>query len=411
MSFFKRFYFDDGDSRKRWQVRVTGKSQVVEYGRLGATRRESKKTFKTPQAAVADTDKLIASKKRAGYIEINPELLEIEKYKGRKPATESQIASLEKLLGCRLPKEYRAFLVTFNGGKPNPAYVQVPTDPTIANVGVGDFFGLFGTTKTFNSLAWAMEHLGVALPKGHLPIAADSDAFTLSLRRKDFGCIYFWNHETDQVDDDGHYLEGAAHLLASSFDEFLTRIVMVFGAPEDTDGTGASTSETNGKKPARKVTVRTLFKLMNLRHTPAVIKEIEGVVKELGDLSGIQDGQWPFSNIDSERLLRCLLNAGLNPEILDAKQHTLLYQCARSAECVDLLLKYDVDLERRSSPDEYRETALMRALFLKSLPGVKRLLAAGANPTVRIPWWISSELRRQPEIKKLLAAAIKKWKK
>lgn len=408
MSILRRFYFDDGTSRKRWHVTLNAKSQVVEYGRLGAALRESKKTFKTPQEAIDGTDKLIAAKKREGYVEIKPESLEITRYKGKKSATVSQISSLEKQLGCRLPDEYRNFLITRNGGRPNPPYVQIPGIEDIDNVGVGDIFGLFGTAKTENSLLWAIPNLGRLLPSGYLPIACDSDLFTLSLRKKDFGCIHFWFHETDQVDDNGRYLEGAPHLLAGSFDEFLTRIAGMFGADEEEESDSAPAGKTANQKPAKKATVRTLFGLLRHDHTPAVIKEVEQVVKQLGDLSGIKDGEWPFNNIRSDRLLRCLLDAGLNPEILDTERQTLLWQCAGSAECVDLLVKRGVDIERRSRLNS-RQTALMRALFVKSVPGVKRLLAAGANPTVRLPFHISLEIRRHTELLKLLDFASKKW--
>ena len=67
MSNLTRLYYDDGSSRKRWHVRTKGKSQVVEYGRLGGSLRESKKSFKTPAEATKATEKLIAKKKREGY--------------------------------------------------------------------------------------------------------------------------------------------------------------------------------------------------------------------------------------------------------------------------------------------------------------------------------------------------------
>lgn len=410
MGYFKRFYFDDGASRKRWHVQVTGRSQVVEYGRLGSALREAKKTFASPSEAQASTEKLVAAKKREGYVEINSELLEITRDKGRKAATESQVASLEKRLGCRLPEDYRTFLLTRNGGRPNPPYVQIPGVPGIDNVGVGVIFGLFGTADTTNSIAWAIKHLSESLPAGHLPVACDSDLFTLSLRKKDFGCVHFWFHETEELDDDDHYLESAAHLLAGSFDEFLTRIAMMFGPPAGDNNTAGQAGAVGAKKPGGKTPRKSLFRLLQHEHTPAVVDQIESVVRDLGDLSSIQDGEWPFQNIDDARLLRCVLEAGLNPEILDTERQTLLWQCAGSAECVEVLLNHNVMLDRKSGTDG-KETALMRAIFVKSVPGVKRLLAAGANPTLRLPWWISRELNRNVEIAKLMSAAVKKWKR
>lgn len=419
MSNTRRFYFDDGSSRKRWHVRLNGKSQVVEFGRLGAALRESKKTFRTPDEARINTDKLIAAKKRAGYIEINPALLEIAKYKKSKVATESQIQSLEKQLGCRLPEEYRTFLSTRNGGRPNPPYVRIPGLQHIESVDVSEIFGLFGTSKTVYSIAWAIESRGGLLPPGHLPFAFGSDLFTISLRKKDFGCIHFWDHESDEVDcedDEGQdrFLESASHLLAGSFDEFLTRIAVVFGVPEAESDESASAQtpagkNLAGKKLAVKVTVKSLLRLLKNDHTPTVIKQIEQVVQELGDLSGIQNGEWPFRNIRNPDLLRWLLNAGLNPEIVDTDGHSLLWQCAGNRECIDFLAERGVKIDRRSGGDH--ETALMRAVYLADIPSVKRLLQLGANPTVRLDWPARDTLKTNSKLRKLVEKARAEWQK
>lgn len=183
----------------------------------------------------------------------------------------------------------------------------------------------------------------------------------------------------------------------------------MFGTDEEEESDSAPVEKTANQTSGKKPTVRTLFRLLKHDHTPAVIQEIEQVVKQLGDLSEIKDGEWPFNNIHSDRLLRCLLDAGLNPEIVDTDQHTLLWQCAGSAECVDLLVKCGVDIERRSR-NYQRDTPLMRSLFVKSVPGVKRLLAAGANPTVRLTSDIIREIRRHTELVKLLDSANNKWK-
>ena len=49
------------------------------------------------------------------------------------------------------------------------------------------------------------------------------DIFTLSLNRH-FGCVYFWDHETDTFENDEKFIQSDGHLLAGSFDEFLARI-------------------------------------------------------------------------------------------------------------------------------------------------------------------------------------------
>lgn len=409
MSDFRRFFFDDGASRKRWQVQVKGKAQLVKYGRLTGSLREAKKTFKTPVEAAEDTARLIASKTRGGYIEVNPSRLEIVPLEGNKGATDNQIDSLEKRLGCLLPDEYRSFLRERNGGRPNPDCVAVPGVEGIADVGVGTLLHLNPSQPKVDELSYEIERLAKILPKGHLPIAGSSDVFTLSLRPQTFGCVFWWFHETEDLDDEGNFLESAGYLLAGSFDEFLTRIALLFGDDEQVEENTvpASAKSEADKKP--KASVKRLFRLFSHDHTPRKIKEIEQVVGELGDLSGIQDGEWPFRNITSVRLLRCLLKAGLNPEVTDREKNSLLYQCASSVPCINLLLKHGVDLERRSGPED--ETALMRAMFLQSMPAVKRLIDVGANPTIRLRWYISLNLESNQKLREMVEEARVQWKR
>lgn len=407
MSGFKRF-FDDGTSRKRWHVRLQGKSQVVQYGRLGGSLRESKKSFKSPTEAAEQTARLIAKKRREGYIEINPARLEIVRFKGKRRATEQQIKALEKQVGCALPDEYRNFLKNHNGGRPNPDCVQVPGVKGIDNVGVGWLFHLQPSKPAANELSYQRERTEELFPQGHLPIAGDSDLFTLSLNpRKAFGSVYWWFHETEELDEDGNFLESAGYLLAGSFDEFLTRIALLFGDDEQFEVQTTSPRGATKKKP--RATIKRLLRLVRHDLTPAKVREVEQAVKELGDVSGIQDGQWPFINIRSHRVLRCLLRAGLNPEITDTDKHSLLWQCAASRECIDLLVEQGVRIDRRSGGDH--ETALMRAMYLEDVPAVTRLLELGANPTVRLDWPIQHKLDHNAKLRKLIEKARADWRK
>lgn len=400
----RRFYFDDGRSRKRWHVQVQGKMQIVQYGRLGGSLRESTKSFKSPAEAKERTEKLIATKSREGYHEIDLSRLEIVEAKGRRKATEKQIQTLEKQIGCGLPDEYREFLKTVNGGHPNPDCVDVPGVAGIDKLGVGPLFHLQPSKPVVDELSYEFERARALLPEGHLPIAGSSDLFTLSLKPKSFGAVHWWFHETDDVDDDGNYLDSAGYLLAGSFDEFLTRIALVFG--DDAELESTSPSGTTKKKP--KATVKRLLALVKHDHTPEKVKDIEQVVKELGDLSDIEDGKWPFINIRNPRVLRCLLEAGLNPEITDTDQHSLLWQSAGHRECVDLLLERGVKVDRRSGGDF--ETALMRAMYLQDIPAAKRLLQAGANPTLRMEWPITHKLKNNADLRKLIEKAQADWR-
>lgn len=125
----RRFYFDDGKSRKRWQITQTGKSIATQFGRLTGTLRESKKVTKSASEAQNLFDQLVMEKLREGYVEVAPERLEVIPNKGVRAANEKQVSELESSLGCKLPTEFRNFLLSVNGGRPNPDCVRVPGVP------------------------------------------------------------------------------------------------------------------------------------------------------------------------------------------------------------------------------------------------------------------------------------------
>jgi predicted DNA-binding WGR domain protein len=403
----RRFFFDDGSSRKRWAISTKGKVQLVHFGRLTGTLKESKKTFGSPAEAQHSAETLIAEKRRSGYVEIKPARLEILRDKKRRAATDLQIKTLEKQLGLPLPGEYAKFLKTCNGGRPNPHCVKVPGAAGIDNVGVGSFFYLNPSKPEADEITYQIEHTKDLLPKGHLPIAGDSDLFTLSLHAKTLGAVYWWFHESEEVDNDGKFLESAGFLLAGSFDEFLTRIALLFEAdePARAELNKAPLAKQVGQRS--KASLRSLLKLIRHEHTPATVKEIKRLVKELGDLSGIEDGQWPFVNFSSSDVLRCLLDAGLNPEITDTEGQSLLFQSACSPECVEMLADRGVDLDRRSGANGF--TALMRAIFLQRTAPAIRLIELGANPCFRLDRFTGDRLKSNSELARFLAKAQKNW--
>ena len=219
----RRFFFDDGSSRKQWQITQRGSKQTVAYGRIGGKLRSTEKSFDSPAEARSTTQSLIESKLGSGYTEIETDPLSIKRPARQPLATVADIRGLEKQLGVKLPPDYRSFLRTQNGGIPDPAFVAVPGVPHIDNVHVGSFYGLYPKVRPGQSLSWAIEHQSPMLPPAHLPIAYGGDIFTLSLSRY-AGCVYFWDHETDTLDNDEKFIQSDGHLLAGSFDEFLARI-------------------------------------------------------------------------------------------------------------------------------------------------------------------------------------------
>lgn len=399
----RRFYFDNGKSRKRWQISQKGKSVATQFGRLTGALRESKKVTKSPREAQKLIDQLIAEKLREGYVEVAPERLEVIRTKGVRAANEKQVGELESSIGCKLPIDYRNFLLSVNGGRPNPDCVRVPGVPDIENVGVGTLFHLQPAKPGMDELTYEVQRTKQLLPKGHLPIAGSSDLFTISLSPKTFGAVYWWNHDTEELDDEGNFLTSAAYLLASSFDEFLTRIACLFDKDEEVK------EEPRQTKKISKSSLRDLLRAIQKEHTTQTVKEVKRLIKEAGDLSEIEDRKWPFINLGNAEVLECLLQAGLRPEILDTEGHSLLWQSACSSECIELLGKWGVDLNRRSGSDG--ETPLMRAIFLKQTESIKKLVKLGANPTLRLDKHLAANVRRDTNLLKLLEKAKADWQK
>ena len=184
--------------------------------------------FPSVSAAESDTLKLVSQKVRKGYIQVNPANLKITRPKGMRKATESQVARLEKQLNRPLPAEYRDFLLTQNGGTPEPFFVRIPGHPYIDNVGVGRHPGFVRRTRTARTALCAGSYPS-SVAKGtssRLRVIAIFSRYHLPKNRD---AVYFWDHEApdcEDEDEDGKARFKMAHamLLAGSFNEFLTRI-------------------------------------------------------------------------------------------------------------------------------------------------------------------------------------------
>ena len=284
---------------------------TIQYGRLSGSLRQSRKTLASATLAKTEAKKLISKKRQDGYVEIDASRVELTRPKGLRKATEKQIATLEKELGEALPSEYRSFLASTNGGRVNPGFVCVPARQDIDNVEVGNIFHLRPSKPEQNELTYEIERTKSLLPAGYLPIAGGSDLFAISLKPKTFGAVFWWFHESNDLDDDGNFLETAGHLLAGSFNEFLTRIACVFEDESSDDQLWVVAPKKRSK--TTKVSIRKLIAAVQHDHTPAKVKQIRSLVQENGDLSQIQDGQWPFINFRDVSVLKVLASGRAEP--------------------------------------------------------------------------------------------------
>ncbi len=220
----RKFLLDDGSSRKYWNISLHGKKQTVEYARVGSSPNVKTKTFDATSDAKTTTEKLIGEKLSSGYIELQPESVKFKAAPGVKKANDIQVLELEKQIGAKLPKDYARFLKSTNGGYPNPGFVSIPGHPYIDNVSIDTFYGLHSKAKPGISIQWGIEIHSPVLPNGHLPIARGADIFTMCIKQSKFGCIYFWDHECESLEDDETFSAKDGMLLATDFTELLGRL-------------------------------------------------------------------------------------------------------------------------------------------------------------------------------------------
>lgn len=132
-------------------------------------------------------------------------------------ADENAVTALEARLGNRLPESYRAFLLQYNGGRPEPNLFKITEQ---RHGGVHTFFGLLtrANDTDIDALRLQMKH---RVPARCLPIALaeGGNLVLLSLRDFDRGAVYFWDHELE-ADEGEPPTENNLFRVAGSFEQF-----------------------------------------------------------------------------------------------------------------------------------------------------------------------------------------------
>jgi hypothetical protein len=142
--------------------------------------------------------------------------MEIKPHRDHREATEIDVSQFEMEIAARLPDDYRAFLLRYNGGYPQPnGFVG-------GNEVLNYFFGLWQKRASLNYELLAYRDF---IPKGMIPIACDpgGNLVLLEVARPNRGRIWFWDHEC------ANSPRKAISLLAASFTQFVDSFV----SPED----------------------------------------------------------------------------------------------------------------------------------------------------------------------------------
>lgn len=150
--------------------------------------------------------------------------MSVKLYDSGRSVTQEDLTRAEERMGCTITATYRDFLLSHNGGRPEPNHFSVygKNGALYTTSAVDWFFGI-NTGAYYNSLeqhfAMVREH---RVPPNLLPIAGDpgGNLICLSVEGADVGTVYFWDHE-EEADDSDPPTYGNVFFIASSFDAFL----------------------------------------------------------------------------------------------------------------------------------------------------------------------------------------------
>lgn len=147
--------------------------------------------------------------------------------------SDMDLKMIEEKFGITLPEEYREFLISHNGGKPDPDSLPMIENGKLTDVAVRQFFkigveGDYSFEENFKIFKISEERLPVSL----VPIGEDvfGNLFCISVGVDDYGKIYFWDHEgemrkSDDLEDKGY--PSNVYLIADSFDQMLEKFYEV----------------------------------------------------------------------------------------------------------------------------------------------------------------------------------------
>lgn len=146
----------------------------------------------------------------------------IEMKESGEPLAETDIADFERDLGYSLPKDYRAFLLNYNGGVPKPdgfSLVYWGGKPEENRV---SFYGLGASVHEGDNLRWTQACFTGRIPSELLPIGDDpgGNQICLCVRGEQSGSVYFWDHELEHAPPT--YKNTAR--LATTFSEFVSSL-------------------------------------------------------------------------------------------------------------------------------------------------------------------------------------------
>ena len=136
------------------------------------------------------------------------------------PLDEGQLVAAEHDLGVEFPPEYRRFLTTWNGGRPQPDTFCYEGHGRKESGMVDWFLGIH--SGEHDSLRQYVVCYKGRIPPNLLPVAHDpgGNLICIAISGSDFGAVYFWDHEYESPEGQPPNTNNL-YLIAKDFDTFL----------------------------------------------------------------------------------------------------------------------------------------------------------------------------------------------
>jgi hypothetical protein len=139
-------------------------------------------------------------------------------------ATPELLAAFEEVIEARLPEDYKAFVLSTNGGTPFP-------DTYIVNDGEEEwesnvfFYGLQTGHHSLYSLPTNYEEYAGRIPSGLIPIGNDygGNLICISVTQETYGQIFFSHHDYFSYNDE-EPCEDGTYFVAPSFSAFFDNL-------------------------------------------------------------------------------------------------------------------------------------------------------------------------------------------
>ncbi len=141
------------------------------------------------------------------------------------PVTLLEIEKIEQLVDLKFPTEYKNHLLQFNGGQCSPNVFSFSENGEITDSCVDWFLAIYnGQYDNLTKYIYTYKIDEKRLPKQIVPIAHDpgGNLICISCGKKDYGCIYFWDHENEvdyKISNDNDLSN--LYFMAGSFNDFI----------------------------------------------------------------------------------------------------------------------------------------------------------------------------------------------